>query len=136
MELVFPVVGQRGILTSDSVLCLVSVMLCLYYTLFTPSYKKLILWNRFHLISRLFKKFLALHGIQRLIAVCTGTLSSPYPEPDEANLCPPILFLKDPFYYNPDLRICLPIDLIPADFPTKTVYAFLFSSMVVLTRSK
>jgi hypothetical protein len=53
------------------------------------------------IIAHLFKKFSALYGTRRFIAVFIRADIDPYPSSAETNPHPPVLFLLDPFGYHP-----------------------------------
>ena len=55
----------------------------------------------------------------------------PYPEPDRSSPCPCLTSGTHILILSSHLRLGLPVDFLPSGFPTKTLYATLFSPFVL-----
>jgi hypothetical protein len=74
------------------------------------------------------KKFPALYAIQQFITMFTTACHVR----EELYPVHAILFLQDTFILIPNLHLCLPDGPFATGFPTKILYALLFSTMPVI----
>jgi hypothetical protein len=81
-------------------------------------------WSRVHDQSRNSPHFMEPEGS---VACSHDSATGPCPEPDYSSPRPPIAFLQDKFSCHPTKYAYLLSCFFPSGFPTKPLYAFLFS---------